>query len=438
MKLPLLVAMLTLAFTAGAHARDYDLDPERWNGLGYLVTTADEARVTLTTDNALDLAALEPDDVLVLLYPTGPLPIDDLLAFVESGGYLIVADDQGTSKALLEKVGIRRRDSGPAGHLAFWDQQEGFPILRPAGTHFLFYNVTQVVANYPAALTIPVPAPNLKPILSFEGGREHFAVEAELGGGKLLAIADPSIFLNDMLRRFYGDKQFAANAMRLYCQREPCAAALVRPGATFSGHFDSERARLGGIPKEIQARVDELNKALGFFSGEVAEPPYAVAIAAAIVAFLMLLAARVRGRERVAVMGLLPSVPSQFSSPALDDARGLVAQRGEADFSHLALTLGEFALDRGRHAGLDDLLPSRDASHDQSREQVRAALLRVQAETASLRSRQPPIWSADRFLRLHDDVQVILRSVGDSGRHRLGRGARPSEQPARASAAARG
>ena len=37
-----LACCLTLA-AGPAHARDYDLDPDRWNGLGYLVTTADEA-----------------------------------------------------------------------------------------------------------------------------------------------------------------------------------------------------------------------------------------------------------------------------------------------------------------------------------------------------------------------------------------------------------
>ncbi len=442
MSRPALAATLALVLSAGSHeanARDYDLDPDRWNGLGYLVTTANEARVTLDVSNAIDLGALEPEHVLVLLYPTGPLPLDDLFAFVESGGYLIVADDQGSSRQLLERVGIRRRDAGPAGHLAFWDQQEGFPILRPAGTHFLFYNVEQVVANYPAALTIPEPASNLRPILSFEGGREHFAVEAELGAGKLLAVADPSIFLNDMLRRFYGDKQFAANALRLYCQREPCGATLVRPGATFTGKFDAERARLGGLPKEIRARVEELNEALATFSSAVAEPPNAIAVAAVIAALLVLLATRVRGRERVGVSGLLPSVPSQLSSPALDDARGLVAQRGEADFSHLAQTLGEYALERARRADLASVVR---VPHDTpERDQLRAALLRVEAETASLRSRQPPIWSADRFLRLHDDVQVLLRNTPDAGRHRTGRGdpataRRPSGSPSLAGAAA--
>lgn len=425
--------LLALAFgLSTAHARDYDLDPDRWNGLGYLLTTAAEARVTLDTEPAIDLAALEPDDVLVILYPTRPLPVDDLLAFVDSGGYVVLADDHGAARPLLERLGIGRREAGPSSHLAYWDHQEGFALMRPAGKHFLFYNVDEVVANYPASLTISSPNPALVPVLSYDGGREHFAIEASLGRGKLLALADPSIFLNDMLRRFYGDKQFIANALRVYCQREPCAARLIGPDATWSGRFDAERARLGGLPKEIEARVDELDEVLAELSAEAAVPPVAVVIALLAGAALVLVMARVRGRERLGVGGLVPSVPSQISSPALDDARGLVAQRGEADFSHLALSLGEFALERARKADLEALVrrpdpeppPIADPTRTTSaasppapteRDRLRAALLRVQTETASLRSQQPTVWSADRFLRLYDDVQVLLHSSARRG-----------------------
>lgn len=399
-----------------ARARDYDLDEERWNGLGYLLTTAEEARVHLTLGDAVDLSSLEPEDVLVVLYPTTPLPIDDLLAFVETGGYLVVADDLGVSAPLLERFGVRRLDAGPTAQLAYWDHQEGFPILKPAGQHFLFFNVQQLIANHPAALIIDRPRDGLRPILSFEGGREHFAIEATLGEGRVLLLSDPSIFLNDMLRRFYGDKQFVANALRLYCQREPCGARLVRPGAAWQGRFDAERARLGGLPKQIEAHVEAINEALAALSSALAEPPWAVLLAGLVVLGLLVLAARTRGRERVQTTGLLTAVPPQSSSPALDEARGLVIQRQEADFSHLGLILGEHALERARHADLTTF--ARAPVDDPARAELRASLLRVEAETASLRSRQPPIWSADRFLRLHEDVQVLARFLPEAGRAR--------------------
>lgn len=409
------ILFMTLGATNG-RAKDYDLDSERWNGLGYLLTTAEEARVALDVGDVVDLSTLEPEDVLVVLYPTTPLPVDDLLSFVESGGYLVIADDLGLARPLLERLGVKRRDAGPTAHLAFWDHQEGFPIMRPAGEHFLFFNVQQVVVNHPSALTIDTPRDGLRPILSFDGGREHFVVEATLGGGRVLALSDPSIFLNDMLRRFYGDKQFVANALRLYCQREPCSAHLVRPEASWRGRFDAERARLGSLPKEIEARVQEINEALAWFSSELAEPPWALALPGLLLLALIVLAARVRGRERVPVSGLVTAVPPHLSSPALDEARGLVVQRHEADFSHLALILCEHTLERAQRVDLGTFARTPPDGHEHER--LRASLLRVEAETASLRSRQPPIWSADRFLRLHEDVQVLVRFLPEAGRAR--------------------
>jgi len=411
-----LVGLVLSGLDAPVHARDYDLDPERWNGLGYFLTTAAEARVTLAQGDVVDLSELAPEDVLVLLYPTAPLPVSDLLAFVETGGYVIVADDHGSAQALLRPLGITRRDAGPTTPQRLWEAQDGFPIVAPAGEHFLFFNVTEVVANYPAALGIDESRAGLQPLLSFQGGREHFAIEASLGSGRALAIADPSIFLNDMLHRFYGDKQFVANVLRLYCQREPCRARLVRPGATWSGHFDADRARQGSRVKQLEVRVTELNQALAELSAALAEAPWALALAGLALLFVILLSARVRAREHGQVMRLLPSVPSQASSPALDDARGLVAQRHEADFSHLALKLGELSLERWHRADIAAFLATLpDAAQ---REQLQAALLRVSAETASLRSPQPPIWSAARFLRLHEDVQLLGRSCLDAPRGR--------------------
>ena len=46
---------------------------------------------------------------------------------------------------------------------------------------------------------------------------------------------DPSMFINQMLRRFYGNKQFAANVMRLYCEPEACRVKLARPLTTSTG-----------------------------------------------------------------------------------------------------------------------------------------------------------------------------------------------------------
>jgi len=391
---------------------DYGLDSERWNGLGYLLATAEEARVHVSVE-PVDLAALRPDDVLVVIDPAADLPSQDLLAFVEAGGYLVLADELGRAAPILERLGVARRDGPPADHRERWEGQDGFPVVHPAGKHFLFFNVKDLTLNYPASLLLEGeprgdPEVTRTPVLSYEGGREHVVVEADYGDGKILLLADPSVFLNDMLRRFYGDKQFVANVLRLYCVREPCAAHLVRPGTPFIGHFDPDRARLGSLPREIEALVEELNRVLGEASREAAEVPWSPTWVAVVAGLALLLAVRVLGRERVRVRGLVPAWSAMGSSPALDEAQGLVAQRGDADFSQLAKVLAEAAVERGRKADLDGRI--REGRLDTttiSRDALGAAWLRVQAEAQSLKDPHAPRWSSERFLRLHADARAV-------------------------------
>jgi hypothetical protein len=379
-------------------AGDYSPDPEVWNGLGYLQTTASEAHVELSLDDAIDLASLEPSDVLVLVYPLATLPSDDLTAFVEAGGFLIVADDHGTSPPLLSAFGIQRRDAGPARHLALWEGREGFLRVRPAGEHFLFFNLEEVVTNFPAALELADARPALTPILSFEGGRDHLIVEASRGDGKLIALADPSLLINDMLRRFYGNKQLAANLLRYLCQREPCRVRVALPSTRYSGRFDRERARLGSLPKQIAAAIADVNAALAELSQRLAEPPFAdplLALPAVLLASLIVAHSRRKHPSR------RPPRPPQPDAPALTEAHGLLLGHRDADFSAHALALTHSALELARRARVTpDLSQAGHAAHQ-----------RIAAEHAGLSADPPPRWTADRLKRLHADVQTLRRAI---------------------------
>ncbi|MFO0750650.1 MAG: Ig-like domain-containing protein [Myxococcota bacterium] len=388
--------------------KDYALDADSWNGLGYLMTTAQEARVDLQILPSLDLDSIEPDDTVFLLYPTVALPVDDLMAFVDSGGFLVVADDHGTSGPLLAAAGIELDARGPTQHGRSYQDLEGLPILRPSGQHFLFFNVDEVVANYPAVLR--TQSRDVRPILSFDGGREHLIVESPQGSGALLAIGDPSMFLNEMQRRFYGNKQLAANVLRFYCQREPCRARMLLPGGQLTGHYDARKHRLGTLPRDLEEAIQTVDDALADFSETLAEPPWAwiVAGVAALIALVLGLRAIARFRRPVAVP--IPSDgQTRGSPPALDEARGLVSQRVEADFGGMAQTLGEQGQDLIRAYDLEGVVKDEAALGPRERQVLADAMLRVRAEAASLRSRQPPVVSADRFLKLHADVELLTR-----------------------------
>lgn len=418
------LASLALAQTGQTGpAADYGLSAEPWNGLGYLLTTAEEAKVVLEVVPSLDLAAISPDDTLFLVYPTVPLPVDDLLAFVDAGGSLIVADDFGSSGPLLARVGIVRSSRGPTEHRHFFGDETHLPVLRPSGEHFLFFNVEEIVANHPATLA-GAPRSEIRPILSFDGGREHLIVESPHGSGAVLAIADASLFLNEMQRRFYGNKQLAANALRFYCQREPCRVRLLMPGGGFSGRFDPAKHRLGTLPRDLAEAIGGLDEALADLSERLATPPWAWVVLGlgGLVALLVGLGAVARFRRPI-TMPIAADLAPRGLPPGLDEAAGLVQQRLEADFAGMSQTLADQGIELIRVYDLEALAKADGPQPARERQHLADAVLRVRAEAVSLQSRQPPIVSADRFLRLHGDVELLAR--WSRGRRRV-RGAQPA------------
>lgn len=413
---------LGLAASSARAQADYDLSPDAWNGLGYLMTTAAEAKVTVSTPPAVDLAALSPEDIVFVVYPRRPLPVQDLLAFVESGGYLLVADDRGSAAELFAAVGLTRNDDGPRDHGELWADQRGFLRLTPAGEHFLFFNVEEIVANHPAALTLsegsgPHPRPSSRvPVLSFEGGREHLLVEVNHGRGKLIAIADASLFINDMLRRFYGNKQLAANLLRYPCLKEPCRATLVAADTAFTGRFDVEKARLGSTRKDIADLVSLLNEAVGEASRALAEPSRATWVAAVLGLVLAVSALLIwrAGRSRLSL--LRGPAAQTASSPMIDEVRGLLAQAHEGDFGALAPTLASYGVELARRHRLHELARRAPAPETGWDEALIAALIRVESEAVGLSSREAGVWSAERLLKLHEDVETLRRAALQSGR----------------------
>ncbi|MGM0578281.1 MAG: DUF4350 domain-containing protein [Myxococcota bacterium] len=394
-----------------ARAEDYAPDAEAWNGIGYLVDTAGEAKVDLEMLDTVDLDRLRPGDVLLWLHPTRPLPVADLLSFVTDGGHLVVADDRGRADALLEVAGMHRLPGGPEEHGTWYQGQEGIPLLRPDQEHFLFFNVEEVAANYPAALRGAGRA-----VLSFDGGREALVMERRLGEGTILAIADPSMFINEMLRRFYGNKQFAANVMRLYCEGGRCAVSLVLPGAEVEGGYRSGVGALGRLPVLLEDAVTHLNGALERLNGRLGVSPWVYGVVGIVVALLGLaLAGALRRRRRAADHPPLDG-EVHSESPIRQQTRGLVAGQQDADFVEPARTLVEEMGRLARSVGAPGLLPSRHAPEVAAPGAaddpvLRNALLRIRREAASLQRSVPPVVSAERFLRLLSDVRTVSRHL---------------------------
>ncbi len=398
---------------APAHTRadvDFAGSAESWNGVGYLIETAREARVTLKPAGTIDLATFFPGDLLVAVQPALRAPPADVRRFVEAGGHLVVATEGAAAAPLLRVFGLEIVESptipasadGPGVMTVPAPQGTG---ARPgAGTRdvasFLFFNVTDLTVNYPSALR--VIDGRARSVLPFPNSPDlHLVVEVRLGQGSALFVADASIFINLMQRRHYGNKQFAANVLRFYCDREPCAATLLTDGGAIDGMFNEELARFGPWQRDVAATVASIDRQVPIVSQEIFGDvwlPLALLLALALLGPLRFIARRAR-QHRIANERRVSHPPATTPAPPLELALGFAAHRGEAEFGPLALSLAELALARHhRHAPLSQTPPPIVAS----------AIDRLTRDAEMLRARDGQGISAETFVRIRGDVETVI------------------------------
>ena len=390
--------VLSLLFGwSGAAQADYGYEDEAWNGLAYLATTAEEASVQLGATEVVDLEQLRPRDVLWILYPTKELPVRDLVAFVREGGRLILADDHGTSGPLLEALGVERRARPTGPSESFAEGRPSLPILLTDAPHFVFFNVDEVVANHPAAIS-----GEGTPLLSFAGGQEHLVSEVRLGAGQVLVISDPSIFVNAMLRRFYGNKQFAANVLRVYCPRDTCHVTLALPATTYTGSYRKGLGMMGDAPavfRDAGLMIDEgLSWFSGLLSGRIGGDVLMLLLLWATIAILWL---QLRGRRDAPQPPPLAGSPAP-PSPMEIERYGLSGAREDADFQVQARTLiaeAQAMVSRSGGAPLKESPP----------------WLRIHAALLSLEANESSLVTAEQFLALSADVDELRRMATSRG-----------------------
>jgi hypothetical protein len=199
-----------------AGAAPLDLAGTDWEGAGELVRLA---RAELGTGHVvptaqIDFGELKPEDGLMLLYPERSLDVDELSRFMRAGGRVILLDDFGRGESLLSNFGMKRVPipRRPAESLRHNPQ---LALAEPASAHPVVADVNRVVTNHATGLTHPALSPVLK-IRASEGRDDEdvvVAVAGAVGKGRLLAVGDPSIVMNSMLR-YAGNKAFTRGLVR--------------------------------------------------------------------------------------------------------------------------------------------------------------------------------------------------------------------------------
>ncbi|WP_298665825.1 DUF4350 domain-containing protein [uncultured Methanofollis sp.] len=219
-------ALLVLVLVAGVHlSTSYDQYSRynvQWNGTSSFFSVLEEVGAHEISDPA-DLSNYA-DATLLIIAPAGPPQPVQVAAwreFLARNNTIILCDDFGTGDAMLRALGatiwihpypvvsVDRDYSTPAAVAA-----------HPVENTSLLQNVSTVILDRPAALeggdtllrTSLLSWVDTNRNATLDGSEEmgRFTVSAreQIGGGEVIVVGDPGIFLNSMMGIGKGNKQF--------------------------------------------------------------------------------------------------------------------------------------------------------------------------------------------------------------------------------------
>lgn len=265
--LALLLSLLgaVLALANPAWAGPFDLTGSDWEGSAELVRLAraelGASRVVATTQ--IDFGDLKPDDGLLVLYPERSLDVEELAKFMRAGGRVILLDDFGRGETLLTNFNLKRVPS-PRRPAEFLRHNPQLALAEPASAHPVVADVNRVVTNHPTGISHP----DLSQVLKIRGTNGDpdvaIAVAGLVGQGRLLAVGDPSIVMNSMLR-YSGNKAFARGLVRYAVDTDVWGkrgGRLFIASGTFDqkGAYGGEQHPLSEWFRDLRDLLDQIRK----------------------------------------------------------------------------------------------------------------------------------------------------------------------------------
>ena len=323
-------ALIFLGFSANSAAKGFDIADTSWEGTSELYSLAQQelgkARVEVVA--SIDFEHLTKDDALLVLHPERELDYNELSAFLRAGGRMAVLDDRGEAAHFLVRFQIHRVEAPrhPAQSLR---DNPNLAIAVPAveqvagqeqNRHPVVAGVDRVITNHPTALVHP----NLTQVLKIPALGEPDATLAVTGiiakSGRLFAMGDPSVVINEMLR-YPGNRAFASGLLKYLIEND---AGVSRGGKLYivandfaqKGHFGGTRGALG--------ELSNLSETLAEFASELEKHglPGTLALALAVLASSGALAWAVSYSSRL----YRRSVPRYALAPLLVAQGGLAGR----------------------------------------------------------------------------------------------------------------
>ena len=210
-----------------AHAEDLSAERTTWNGLSHLRAIAASAGRTEYPEY-IDATKLTLSNALLIVHPTAPLPTSELVTFMRSGGHVAVADDFGRGREFFRTFGMGMHGPGRAQLITLRHNPE-LPLATAPEQHPLAEGVDALVTNHPQVLYHP----SLRAVFALTGAsgtQSAVVLSAAVGKGRLIAISDASVLINNMLE-FSGNRRFAANLVR-YLRPGPSGGLLIADSKT--------------------------------------------------------------------------------------------------------------------------------------------------------------------------------------------------------------
>jgi hypothetical protein len=197
-----------------------------------------------------DIASIGQNVTLLLSYDALPANSTSLLAiigpstdfsynqnskianFLDSGGNVLLADDFGTGNSLLRALNVSASFSRkPLADLYYYSRNPSFPLITDFSPSPVTVNLTRVILDHPSYINIgdlsqvtEIGASSPFAFIDSSGEGRPLANESiasypvmastKIGRGLLTLVADPSMFINDMIG-IYDNMRLFQNVVRM-------------------------------------------------------------------------------------------------------------------------------------------------------------------------------------------------------------------------------
>jgi hypothetical protein len=202
-----------------------------WNGCSRIATLNANTTLLLSYDKPLPNST----SLLAIIGPSVNFTereSSNIGKFLEDGGVVLLADDFGTGNSLLKELDVSARFSGkPLADLYYYSKNPDFPIITDFSPGTGTENLSAIVLDRPSYITIGNSSSvtgigssspfsfidlvgNGKPLTNETIDSYTVMATARFGSGMLLLVADPSMFINDMIG-LYDNMRLFQNALKM-------------------------------------------------------------------------------------------------------------------------------------------------------------------------------------------------------------------------------